>query len=306
MKLKKILFVVNRDFLILDDPAFEICTQLSLKSDAQIEVLMVIDESDIPGYGIFSQTKNEDVKQELITRMQSYLDAQLSSYEGAALTTKIRCGVKFIEIIKESVEGNFDIILKTQDINSQHLASLDLHLLRKTQTPIWILRNTAKNPSSDILAAIDLNLESTEEGRALNNNIMDTAKALATKLDLEVNVLSCWKLNGEDSLRHNPFLKIKDVEIAEMISLEADRQSELMKQFLTKHGEFESFLIKGDVVESITNFVNISRPKALVMGTFARSGLSGYLIGNTAEDILLSIDSPVIAIKPESFESPVL
>ena len=28
MKLKKILFVVNRDFLILDDPAFEICTQL--------------------------------------------------------------------------------------------------------------------------------------------------------------------------------------------------------------------------------------------------------------------------------------
>ncbi|MDI3326735.1 universal stress protein [Pontibacterium granulatum] len=306
MKLKKILFVVNRDFLILDDPAFEICTQLSLQSNAQIVILLVIDESDIPGYGIFIKTKNEDVKQELIDRMQRYLDSQLANYEDVPVTIKIRCGVKFIEIIKESVEGNFDIILKTQDINRQHLASLDLHLLRKAQTPIWILRNSAKSTSKDLYAAIDLNLESTKEGRALNDKIMATSKQLADKLDLEISILSCWKLNGEDSLRHNPFLKIKDSEIAEMITLEADRQSELMKQFLSKHGDFESFLIKGNVVESITNFVSISRPKALVMGTFARSGLSGYLIGNTAEDILLSIDCPVIAIKPEGFASPVL
>ncbi|WP_370298515.1 universal stress protein [Pontibacterium sp.] len=306
MKLKKILFVVNRDFLILDDPAFEICTQLSQQSNALIEILLVIDESDIPGYGMFSQTNNEAAKQELITRMQSYLDAQLANYNGAPVSTKIRCGVKFIEIIKESVEGDFDIILKTQDIHHQRLASLDLHLLRKAQTPIWILRDSTPKPNNALFAAIDLNLEATKEGRALNDKLRGASKQLADQLNLEVSVLSCWKLNGEDSLRHNPFLKVKDADLAEMITSEADRQSELMKKFLSKHGEFENFLIKGDVVDSIANFVNLSKPKALVMGTFARSGLSGYLIGNTAEDILLSIESPVIAIKPEGFVSPVL
>lgn len=306
MKLKKILFVVNRDFLILDDPAFEICTQLAQESNALIEILLVIDESDIPGYGVFSHSSNEDVKQELISRMQSYLDTQLANYNGAPVTTTIRCGVKFIEIIKESVAGNFDIILKTQDIQHKRLPSLDLHLLRKAQTPIWILRNSAKSPSKELFAAIDLNLESSEEGRALNTKIMDTSKQLADQLDLEISVLSCWTLNGEESLRHNPFLKIKDAELAEMITLEAERQSELAKSFLSKHGDFHHFLLKGNVVDSITNFVNMSKPKALIMGTFARSGLSGYLIGNTAEDILLSIDSPVIAIKPEGFVSPVL
>jgi len=306
MKLKKILFVVNRDFLILDDPAFEICAQLSQENQALIEILLVIDESDIPGHSVFSQTKHEDVKQELISRMQSYLDSQLANYNGAPISTKIRCGVKFIEIIKESVEGKFDIVVKTQDIHRERLASLDLHLLRKAQTPIWILRKSAENPSKDLFAAIDLDLESSKEGRALNDKIMDTSKHLADQLDLEISVLSCWKLNGEDSLRHNPFLNIKDAELADMITLESNRQSELMKTFLSKHGDFENFLIKGDVVDSITNFVNMSKPKALIMGTFARSGLSGYLIGNTAEDILLTIESPVIAIKPEGFVSPVL
>ncbi len=306
MKLKKILFVVNRGFLILDDPAFEMCARLSRENNAFIEVLLVIDDSDIPGYGIFSQKKNEAVKQELLERTRSYIEAQLANYKGAELAIRIRTGVKFIEIIKESVEGDFDIIVKTQDIHHQRLHSLDLHLLRKTQTPIWILRNAALNQSNQLFAAIDLDLEYTQEGRALNDKIMDASKQLAHQLDLEITVISCWKLNGEDALRNSPFLKVNDIDLAEMITLETERQSELMKEFLSKHGEFEHLLIKGDAVDSIANYVNISRPKALIMGTFARSGLSGYLIGNTAEDILLSIDSPVIALKPPGFVSPVL
>lgn len=306
MKLQKILFVVNKDFLILGDPAFETCTQLAQKSKALIEILLVIEESDIPGYGLFSQTKNESVKQELFSRMQNYLDAQLKNYHDVPVSTKIRCGVKFIEIIKESVEGNFDIIIKTRDIHHQHFASLDLHLLRKAQTPVWILRDATPNTNNTLFAAIDLNLESTKGGRALNDKIMDASKQLAQHLGLEINILSCWKLNGEDSLRHNPFLNIKNTDLAEMINLEANRQAGLMKKFLSKHGSFENFLIKGDVVSSIANFVNMSKPNALIMGTFARSGLSGYLIGNTAEDILLSINSPVIAVKPDGFVSPVL
>jgi nucleotide-binding universal stress UspA family protein len=43
----------------------------------------------------------------------------------------------------------------------------------------------------------------------------------------------------------------------------------------------------------------------LGLGTASRTGLSGWLMGNTAEAILGSIDRTVITLKPEGFVSPV-
>jgi nucleotide-binding universal stress UspA family protein len=43
----------------------------------------------------------------------------------------------------------------------------------------------------------------------------------------------------------------------------------------------------------------------LVMGTTARTGLSGVIIGNTAENIINSLECPVVAVKPEGFISPI-
>ena len=42
----------------------------------------------------------------------------------------------------------------------------------------------------------------------------------------------------------------------------------------------------------------------VVMGTVARTGLSGVFIGNTAENIINSLDRSVVAVKPEGFVSP--
>jgi nucleotide-binding universal stress UspA family protein len=41
------------------------------------------------------------------------------------------------------------------------------------------------------------------------------------------------------------------------------------------------------------------------MGTVARTGISGFVMGNTAETILSQIDCSVLAIKPPGFETPV-
>ncbi len=43
----------------------------------------------------------------------------------------------------------------------------------------------------------------------------------------------------------------------------------------------------------------------LVMGMLARSGISGVLIGNTAERLLPEINCSVLAVKPVDFECPV-
>jgi len=42
------------------------------------------------------------------------------------------------------------------------------------------------------------------------------------------------------------------------------------------------------------------------MGTVARTGLPGLLIGNTAEKILNRVTASVLAVKPEGFVSPLV
>lgn len=44
----------------------------------------------------------------------------------------------------------------------------------------------------------------------------------------------------------------------------------------------------------------------VVMGTVARTGLAGFIMGNTAETILNRIGCAVLAIKPPGFATPVM
>ena len=57
-----------------------------------------------------------------------------------------------------------------------------------------------------------------------------------------------------------------------------------------------------DIISSYTSDHNID---ILIMGTVARTGLSGFIIGNTAENILQQIDCSLLALKPKGFVSPV-
>jgi nucleotide-binding universal stress UspA family protein len=43
----------------------------------------------------------------------------------------------------------------------------------------------------------------------------------------------------------------------------------------------------------------------IIMGTVARTGIPGFLMGNTAETILNRIECSVLAIKPAGFVTPV-
>ena len=43
----------------------------------------------------------------------------------------------------------------------------------------------------------------------------------------------------------------------------------------------------------------------IVMGTVSRTGVAGFLIGNTAEKILGQVDCSVLTVKPDGFITPV-
>ena len=63
-------------------------------------------------------------------------------------------------------------------------------------------------------------------------------------------------------------------------------------------------MIKGPPGRIVPEFVRAHRINLLVMGTVARTGLPGLIMGNTAEQVLDAVRCSVIAVKPSNFVSP--
>ena len=91
-------------------------------------------------------------------------------------------------------------------------------------------------------------------------------------------------------------------------SKRAERREDL-QNFLSQAGvsvERERIhFIKGTPGEAIPRFAKRRRMDLVVMGTVARSGLDGFLIGNTAEKVVSKLDCSLLAVKPNDFVCPV-
>jgi len=64
-------------------------------------------------------------------------------------------------------------------------------------------------------------------------------------------------------------------------------------------------LVKGWPRKEIPALAKAIDTDLVVMGTVARTGVPGFIMGNTAETILNQIDCSVLAIKPPGFQTPV-
>jgi nucleotide-binding universal stress UspA family protein len=64
-------------------------------------------------------------------------------------------------------------------------------------------------------------------------------------------------------------------------------------------------LLKGDAEALIPALAKRKGVELIVMGTVCRTGIAGFIIGNTAENILQQVDCSVLTVKPEGFVSPV-
>jgi nucleotide-binding universal stress UspA family protein len=66
-----------------------------------------------------------------------------------------------------------------------------------------------------------------------------------------------------------------------------------------------SYLIEGRAGMAIPEQAKRHDVGLIVMGTLARTGLPGFIIGNTAENLLNQVDCSVLTVKPQGFETPV-
>jgi hypothetical protein len=63
-------------------------------------------------------------------------------------------------------------------------------------------------------------------------------------------------------------------------------------------------VLKGDAEALIPALAKRKGIELIVMGTVCRTGIAGFIVGNTAENILQQVDCSVLTVKPEGFVSP--
>lgn len=218
----------------------------------------------------------------------------------------VRSGVDFVEVINQVYEGDHDMLLVGSHPRSTASARLDptlAHLLRKCPIPVWVVDETGR--SGDVVVA--LGPEHDSEGHALNRTLLQLGSSLSERLGVRLHVAHAWRIVGESLL------------LGSRVPIDRDQVSDLLRETQTGAQRLvdqaiaevpladgaEVHLLRGAPEEKLVTLVDELQPSVVVMGTLARKGIAGLIVGNTAERVLTTVDSSLLAVKPPWFVSPV-
>jgi len=238
--------------------------------------------------------------------------------EGLQVRVDILVGKTFLEAIRAVLKNGHDLLIKPAENPSwthRFFGSDDLHLLRKCPCPVWLMKPPEKSNYRSILAAVNFDsLSPNPSEDELNREILGLAASLALSDAASLHIAHAWEALAKGMLVSRGGLS------SEVLSTYVGREQERSRKGLHRLAEqlrgwigkeaYESLLPGLHLPEGVAMKVIPPLAKGLgadlvVMGTVARTGISGLIIGNTAEAILDQLTCSVLAIKPPGFETPV-
>lgn len=298
---------------------FQTAVDLAQINQAKLTVLIAIEE--LPRYvtRLTPLMLRKARLQELENTLQGL---KLAADDVVQIETKVVEGKPFVEIVKEVLRHKRDLVIKSVEpdtgVRSFLFGATDMHLLRKCPCPVWLLKEHADSSVRKILAAVDFNdleLDSDSVTEPLNRKILELAYSLSKRHKADLHIVHAWNVVGEDLMRSSEVQATKEeieAYLGETRAVHQDWLDQLLQKaqgWMRAEG-FDSsdarvHLPKGKASLEIPRVAEDVKAELIVMGTIARTGISGAIMGNTAETILHSIDCSVLAVKPDTFRTPI-
>lgn len=208
-------------------------------------------------------------------------------------------------IICRVIKHDYDLIVKGTQLNDTLKAVIftptDWHIMRKSPVPVLLVKDHDWPTGGKVLAAVSVGVED-DDHTALNDCVTRTAKAFAGLLSAEVHLV-----NAYPGTPVNIAIEIPEFDPQVYSDSVKDHHQGAMTRHAQKHAipEICSHIEEGlpeDVIPALAEKIDA---ELVILGTVGRQGISGVLIGNTAEHVIDKLNCDVLAIKPDGYESPV-
>jgi nucleotide-binding universal stress UspA family protein len=247
------------------------------------------------------------IEQELVDHRWDLLKAIAERRGGRARTAVLRGPAPAVSLIREVMRGGHDLLIRAHGTVNEEagpFGPIDLQLLRKCPCPVWLVGPSGHPRPRRILAAIDAGCNDPGEAE-LNQAILNAALTIRDLEGSHVTVLYAWSAFGFDLLQWRMPAKEFEVFVESARAAAAEDLNRFIADLGPRRPDVDTLLVEGEPHTSLLDYAGSHVVDLVVMGTVARTGLAGFVMGNTAERILRQLRGSVLAIKPAGFVSPI-
>ena len=225
-----------------------------------------------------------DLEQELVDHRHERLTAIADAVQGVTVTTDLLRGRPGSALTHEVLRFGHDLLVRSHAPDSggggsQPFGAIDMELLRQCPCPVWLIGRPG-SPSARwrIFAAVHANPKDDAE-QALNGTILDWALTLKAFGSADLTVLQAWIPYGASLLKP----RMSPGEFRQFIETSRRTEDEALSDFV---GPFTDRLtgvavelVEGEPQDAVARFVESHGIDVVVMGTVARTGIAGLVMG---------------------------
>ena len=242
----------------------------------------------------------------LVSQRLERLRAIASTATGVATEFDVITGRPSLALVNEVLQSGHDLLIRSHArdlVDGRVFGAIDMQLFRQCPCPVWAIAPRARTAPRRVLAAVHAAPDDAQE-QSMNRKIIETALLMARHGGGSVVVFQAWSAFGEDLLRGRS--SPEEVAAYTRTAEDAARADldDLVGSFGDRLGAARVELRKGYPEDAIPSFVVSEGIDLVVMGTVARTGIAGFIIGNTAERMLQRLVCSVLTVKPDGFQTP--
>ncbi|MCR9144748.1 MAG: universal stress protein [bacterium] len=298
--------LVATDTRLDDNPIVDEAVDLAQLNGALLKIVDVVPE--FPWTVRMTMKDHEHVRELMVQEKDERLKALGASIKkkGVSVETKVLHGKTSVEIIREVLRAKHDLVLRVakgkDSRNNGFFGTTGSRLLRECPCAVWLVAPAATPEYKHVLACVDTS-SGDELDTELNSKVYELAADISQNQKAKFSIVHASAVFGEGLLKN----RMTEEHYEKFKQENQDKIEGLLDSFLKEHGSGASeknvHMIKADARSAIPYFVSKNGVDLVVMGTVGRSGAAGMIMGNTAEQILDSIECSVLVLKPDSFVS---
>jgi universal stress protein E len=298
--------LVDLDAVAGSHPALETALRVAQRGSARLKIVDVVPDVS----WMARRFATGAVERDLVSHREEHLGriAASAAATGLEIETAVLRGRASVALSREVIESKHDLLVRAHgrsgSVEARQFGAIDMQILRLCPCPVWLVAPSGSRLPLRVLVAIHSNPEDAAE-QELNVHILDVTSSIVRPDAGEITVLQAWIAFAEQLVAS----RMKPEELAGYVDSmrggASDALHALAPQIRERFGDVRLELVKGEPAEVIARFAAERSVDLVVMGTLARRGIQGFLMGNTAESTLQRLRCSVLAIKPLGFRSPI-